>query len=79
VHNWIDSDGLREGFLTLRMAEFGPEGATEDLAATGRVIDLDRLDAELPDVPRVTAAERAEQLAIRQAGYRNRIPEGVLR
>jgi hypothetical protein len=79
VHNWIDSDGLREGFLTLRMAEFGPEGATEDLAATGRVIDLDRLDAELPDVPRVTAAERAEQLATRQAGYRNRIPEGVLR
>ncbi|MFL6025258.1 MAG: hypothetical protein ACJ72O_18090, partial [Marmoricola sp.] len=79
VHNWIDSDGLREGFLTLRMAEFGPGGATEDLAATGRVIDLDQLDRELPDAPRVDAAGRAEQLAVRQAGYLNRLPEGVLR
>lgn len=79
VHNWIDSDGLREGFLTLRMAEFGPGGATEDLAATGRVIDLDDLDRELPDLARVTPAERAEQLAVRQAGYvANRLPEGVV-
>lgn len=78
VHNWIDSDGLREGFLTLRMAEFGPDGATEDLAATGRVIDLDDLDRELPGVARVTAEERAEQLAVRQAGYLRRLPEGVV-
>lgn len=79
VHNWIDSDGLREGFLTLRMAEFGPGGASEDLAATGRVIDLDRLDTELPEVARVTPQERASQLAERQAGYLRRIPEGVVR
>ncbi|HET6153409.1 MAG TPA: DUF1214 domain-containing protein [Marmoricola sp.] len=79
VHNWIDSDGLREGFLTLRMAEFGPGGATEDLAATGRVIALDDLDVELPDIARVDKAGRAEQLAIRQAGYvAQRLPEGVL-
>ncbi len=26
VANWIDSDGLREGILTLRMAEFGEVG-----------------------------------------------------
>jgi hypothetical protein len=78
VHNWIDSDGLREGFLTLRMAEFGPGGATEDLAARGRVIDLDDLDTELPDVARVTAQDRAEQVAVRQVGYeRHRLPEGV--
>lgn len=79
VHNWIDSAGLREGFLTLRMAEFGPDGASEDLAATGRVIDLADLDSELPDVERIDAAGRAEQLAVRQAGYtKNRIPEGVV-
>ncbi len=78
VHNWIDSDGLREGILTLRMAEFGPNGATEDLAATGRVIDLDDLDRELPGVARIDEAGRADQLAVRQAGYLNRIPEGVV-
>jgi hypothetical protein len=80
VHNWIDTDGLAEGILTLRMAEFGPNGATEDLAATGRVIDLADLDSELPDVARVNAEERAEQLTVRQAGYvKNRLPEGVVR
>ena len=31
VHNWIDSDGLREGILTLRMAEFPEGGARPDL------------------------------------------------
>ncbi|MFL6156662.1 MAG: hypothetical protein ACJ72D_11240 [Marmoricola sp.] len=79
VHNWIDSDGLREGFLTLRMAEFGPDGATQDLAATGRVIDLADLDTELPGVARTDEAGRAEQLAVRQAGYTaQRLPEGVV-
>ncbi|MET3961688.1 hypothetical protein ABIE44_001622 [Marmoricola sp. OAE513] len=79
VHNWIDSAGLREGFLTLRMAEFGPGGATEDLAATGRVIDLDDLDKELPDIARIDEAGRADQLAERQTGYtKNRLPEGVV-
>ncbi|MCW2786064.1 MAG: hypothetical protein JWP74_2581 [Marmoricola sp.] len=78
VHNWIDTDGLPEGILTLRMAEFGPDGASKDLAATGRVIDLADLDKELPDIAKVTAAERAEQLAVRQAGYLNRLPEGVV-
>jgi hypothetical protein len=79
VHNWIDTDGLGEGLLTLRMAEFGENGAREDLSASGRVVDLDQLDRELPDVPRVSAPERAEQLAHRRAGYLNRLPEGVLR
>jgi len=79
VHNWIDTDGLGEGILTLRMAEFGENGASEDLSARGRVVDLDQLDRELPDVPRVTAAERADQLAVRRAGYLNRLPEGVAR
>ena len=77
VANWIDSDGLHEGILTLRMAEFGDGGPTPDLSASGRVVDLDRLDAELPDVPRVTAAERAAQLDQRRAGYLRRLPEGT--
>ena len=31
VANWIDSDGLREGILTLRMAEFDEGGPRPDL------------------------------------------------
>ena len=69
VHNWIDTGGLPEGLLTLRMAEFPPGGARQDLAASGRVVKL----AELPDLPPV--ADRAAQLAERRAGYLRRLPE----
>lgn len=75
VHNWIDTDAMGEGILTLRMAEFPEGGAREDLSARGRVVRLDDLDRELPDVARVTADERAAQLADRRTAYLRRLPE----
>jgi hypothetical protein len=78
VANWIDSDGLREGILTLRMAEFGGGGPREDLGARGRVVTLDGLDAEVPHVPRVSAEQRAAQLADRRTAYLRRLPEGTV-
>jgi hypothetical protein len=77
VTNWIDSDGLREGILTLRMAEFGEAGPREDLGARGRVVKLDRLDAEVPHLPRVNSAHRTAQLAARRTSYLRRLPEGT--
>jgi hypothetical protein len=77
VTNWIDSDGLREGILTLRMAEFGVAGPREDLGARGRVVKLDRLDAEVPHLPRVGPEQRAAQLADRRTAYLRRLPEGT--
>lgn len=76
VHNWIDTGGLPEGILTLRMAEFPEGGARPDLSARGRVVPLDRLDEEVPGLARVSAGERAAQLAERRAGYvAKRLPE----
>jgi hypothetical protein len=75
VHNWIDTDGLLEAILTLRMAEFPEGGARPDLSARGRVVKLDRIDSELPDLPRVTPDERASQLAARRTAYLRRLPE----
>jgi hypothetical protein len=76
VHNWIDTGGLPEGILTLRMAEFPEGGARPDLSARGRVVRLDRLDEEVPGLAKVTADERAAQLATRRAGYvAQRLPE----
>lgn len=75
VHNWIDTDGLLEGILTLRMAEFPEGGPRPDLSASGRVVALDRLDAELPGVARVTPQQRRDQLAARRAAYLRRLPE----
>jgi hypothetical protein len=77
VTNWIDSDGLREGILTLRMAEFGEAGPREDLGARGRVVKLDRLDAEVPHLPQVNSAQRTAQLADRRTSYLRRLPEGT--
>jgi hypothetical protein len=76
--NWIDSDGLDEGILTLRMAEFGPDGPKEDLGARGRVVELADLDAELATLPRVSAEQRATDLADRRAAYLRRLPEGTI-
>jgi hypothetical protein len=77
VANWIDSAGLREGILTLRMAEFGAAGPREDLGARGRVVKLDHLDAEVPDLPRVTPEQRKAELDDRRAAYLRRLPEGT--
>jgi hypothetical protein len=78
LQNWIDSDGLNEGILTLRMAEFGGEGPKQDLGARGRVVKLDDLEAEVPMLKRVSADERASELAARRAAYLRRLPEGTL-
>ncbi|HEY5842360.1 MAG TPA: hypothetical protein VIU87_12995 [Mycobacterium sp.] len=78
VANWIDSDGLTEGILTLRMAEFGEAGPQPDLGAHGRVVTLDRLDAEVPSLPAVSPAERETELAHRRHAYLRRLPEGTL-
>ena len=77
VVNWIDSDGLHEAILTLRMAEFGEAGPRADLGAHGRVVKLDRLDTEVPDLPRVSPEQRKAELADRRAAYLRRLPEGT--
>jgi hypothetical protein len=76
--NWIDSDGLNEGVLTLRMAEFGGDGPKEDLGARGRVIKLDNLDTEVPMLARVSAEDRKAELAARRTAYLRRLPEGTI-
>ena len=78
VTNWIDSDGLREGILTLRMAEFGAEGPKPDLGARGRVVAFDELEKEVPTLRRVSEGERALELANRRAAYLRRLPEGTI-
>jgi len=76
VHNWIDSCGLREGMLTLRMAEFPGGRPQSDIVAKGRVVKLADLEATLPEGTRwVTAEERAKQQAARAAAYKRRLPE----
>jgi hypothetical protein len=76
VHNWLDTCGLREGMLTLRMAEFPDQKPRADLAGRGRVVKLSRLRDELPaGTVWVSPDERARQRRERRAAYTRRLPE----
>lgn len=76
VHNWLDTCGLQEGMLTLRMAEFPGGKPRSDLLARGRVVKRARLRDELPaGTVEVSPAERAQQRRERRAAYARRLPE----
>jgi hypothetical protein len=59
------------------MAEFGETGPHENLGAHGRVVRLDQLDTEVPQLRRVSPQERAAKLADRRKAYLRRLPEGT--
>lgn len=71
VPNWLDTTGIPRGFLSLRWT-YSEE--PEDLPqATVSTVRLDDLREHLPASTRhVSAAERAEQIAIRQAHVQRR-------
>ena len=76
VHNWLDTCGMGEGMLTLRMAEFPGKTPRGDLAARGRVVKIARLRDELPaGTVWVSPGERARQRRDRRAAYTRRLPE----
>jgi len=74
VHNWLDTAGLRVGTYCARWQAL-PEGvkstgATREMT----VVKLAALDAALPaETVRVTAAQRAEQIAQRRRDYARRL------
>jgi hypothetical protein len=76
VHNWIDTCGMREGMLTLRMAEFPEGGPRGEVRASGEVVKRAELRGHLPDgTTWLDEAGRAQQRAERAAAYRRRLPE----
>ena len=78
VANWIDSDGLHEGILTLRMAEFGA-GRTQRGPRRARPGGQARRSryARCPRCAGCPPQERATELADRRAAYLRRLPEGT--
>lgn len=76
VHNWLDTCGMYEGMLTLRMAEFPDGRPRDDLAARGEILKIAELREKLPEgAVWVTAEERATQQRERAAAYKRRLPE----
>lgn len=66
VHNWIDTESRRHTTFMNRWQQLSTDPTTPGPTAEGRLVTLAELDAVLPPgTPRVTASERAAQLAER--------------
>lgn len=78
VYNWLDTCGMQEGMLTLRMAEFDGNRPRDDLSARGEVMKLSELRDKLPEgTTWVSSDERAVQRRERAAAYTRRLPEAM--
>ncbi|MEE3240555.1 MAG: hypothetical protein VX231_06280 [Pseudomonadota bacterium] len=73
IQNWLDTTGLPKGFLSHRWAysEIPPESEWPVIEA--KKIKLSDVDRYIPaDMPRLSKAERAQAIAIRQAHVQRR-------
>ncbi|WP_245905915.1 hypothetical protein [Mycolicibacterium palauense] len=72
VANWISTGGLNQGIISMRFQNLDPQSMDLPTVASV-VVKLEDLPAELPaGTVYLTPAERAEQLAVRKAGYDRR-------
>lgn len=75
VWNWLNTNDMEDGLMTLRWAEFETGRPNPNLKATGKVIKLADVERELPKAVRVTPAERKKQIEERAKSYLWRIAE----
>ena len=71
VANWLDTAGLHQGLAIMRWQAVPHDMTSQGLVRDFRVIKLADL-AKMPELTRVTAAERRATLAQRARGYANR-------
>ncbi|MEM8498956.1 MAG: hypothetical protein AAF542_13090 [Pseudomonadota bacterium] len=78
VHNWLNPDGMHEGILTLRWAEFANGRPEDSLQAKAKIVNLLDIAQHLPvSLPIVSEAERQQQHAARAESYAWRIAESM--
>lgn len=76
--NWVSTNGLEDGFISLRMEDIRADSSVDPLKAVraSAVVKISQLATLLPTyIERVTADQRAQQLAAREAGFRKRLIE----
>jgi hypothetical protein len=72
VANWVSTGGLNQGTISIRFQDLDTTSTTLPTVSS-QVVSLDELAAVLPATTvYVTPAERAEQLALRKAGFNKR-------
>jgi hypothetical protein len=74
VANWIDTAGLRQGMYIVRWQGVPKDADVNAMVKDFKVISLRDLEASVPpSVPRLTAAERAQQIAKRHSDFDRRL------
>jgi hypothetical protein len=77
VHNWIDTVGLREGWMLVRWQGVSPSADPAQLIRSVRTAKLDQLDSALPPgTPMADLRSRSAQIKARIAEHALRFSEG---
>ncbi len=73
VANWVSTGGLNQGTISMRFQDLDPDAPDDLPTVSSQVVKLDDLASVLPaGTVYYDQAQRAEQLAIRKAGFDNR-------
>ena len=72
VANWVSTGGLNQGMISIRFQNLDPGGGQPPRILSQRVMTHQELTNYLPADSFVTQQQRAEQLALRKAGYNKR-------
>ncbi|RZK00290.1 MAG: hypothetical protein EOO76_13480 [Novosphingobium sp.] len=73
VHNWLDTNGLRETIFGHRWQAFARDAPPEMPTLTAQLVKFDDLDKVLPrGVAEIDPVDRAAQLAKRETGFKMR-------
>ena len=70
--NWISTGGLNQGTISIRFQELGPEPQNLPRIVDQRVMTHEELHGYLPAGDFVTDQQRADQIALRKAGFNKR-------
>jgi hypothetical protein len=80
-YNWLSTGGLDDGLLLMRVENFERTPDPAKVFRDAQIVKLADLAQALPaGALRATPTERSRELALRSAGYRNRVaPQGRAR
>jgi hypothetical protein len=71
VANWISTGGLNQGIISMRFQNLDTADPAQP-SVQAEVVKLDALTHDTNGTALITSAERAEQLALRKAGFDKR-------
>ncbi|HET6731952.1 DUF1214 domain-containing protein [Mycobacterium sp.] len=70
--NWVSTGGLNQGTISIRFQDLGPDPQNLPRIVDQRVMTHEELQSYLPADDFITEQQRADQIALRKAGFNKR-------